>query len=102
MSIFDLIRSRDGSMSMTKLAASTFHLCIAVAVCTVTAVRAIRYVMFADVPFDAPIFDMAMWSLWAGIAVGHAVADKTAAQVTAFKTQKLEVESTQPGALGSR
>lgn len=87
-------------MSMTKLAASTFHLGIAVAVITVTTVRVIRYVMFKDVPFDATLFDIGMWTVWASVAVGHAVVDKTGAQITAFKDKKLDVEaSTQPGAL---
>lgn len=102
MSPLDLVRSRDGSMSLTKLAAATFHFWIAVAVVTVTAVRVTRYVMIPGVEFDAPLFDLAMWGLWASIAVGHAVVDKTGAQISAFKSQKLEVESTQPGALGPR
>lgn len=89
-------------MSLTKLAAATFHFWIAVTVVTITAVKVTRYVMLPGVPFEATLFDFAMWGLWASIAVGHAVVDKTGAQITAFKTQKLEVESTQPAPLGPR
>jgi hypothetical protein len=102
MSPLDLVRSRDGSMSLTKLAAATFHFWIAVAVVTVTAVRITRYVMVPGAEFDASLFDVGMWTLWGSVAVGHAFADKTGAQIAAFKQQKLEIESTQPGALGQR
>ena len=71
MSPLDLIRSRDGSMSLTKLAASTFHLSLAATVAWVT------YLNRA--------FNVEMWLLYAGFAVGHATYDKTMATVKAFK-----------------
>lgn len=71
MSPLDLIRSRDGSMSLTKLAASTFHLLLAITV--------------AGVTFKTQTFDQTMWLLYAGFAVGHATYDKTMATVKAFK-----------------
>lgn len=90
MSPLDLVRSRDGSLSITKLAASTFHLFLAATVAGVTIVRIIRYTVDGASAFDAPLFDIAMWGLYASVAVGHAVADKSAAQIAAFKTAKLE------------
>jgi hypothetical protein len=80
----DLVRSRDGSLSLTKLAATTFHVLIALTVAWVTWLK--------------QDFVESMWLLYSAVAVGHAVVDKTGAQITAFKDKKLEVES-QPGAL---
>lgn len=99
MSPLDLIRSRDGSMSLTKCGALAFHASIAVTVAAITVVRIIRYSIDGTSAFDAPLFDIGMWTLWASVAVGHAVIDKSTAQVAAFKTAQLEVESGH-GALG--
>lgn len=71
MSPLDLVRSRDGSMSLTKLAASTFHLSLATTVVWIT--------------YLTRTFDVEMWLLYAGFAVGHATYDKTMATVKAFK-----------------
>ena len=82
----DLIRSRDGSLSLTKLAASTFHILIALTVGWITWIK--------------QDFVESMWMLYAAVAVGHAVVDKTGAQIADFKDRKLEVEATtQPGTL---
>ena len=79
MNPLDLIRSRDGSMSLTKLSAATFHLLLAVTVAWVTWIK-------RD-------FVESMWLLYASAAVGHAVFDKTGAQISAFKNRKLGAES---------
>lgn len=76
MSPFDLIRARDGSMSLTKLAAACFHFALFVTVCFVS--------------WKTQDFKLDMWTLYAATAVGHAVADKTGAQISAFKNKKLD------------
>ena len=88
MSPLDLIRSRDGSMSLTKLAASTFHLLIALAVAGVTAVRLYRYCVNGEI--DPVLFDITMWTVYGGFSVGHAITDKTTAKIAAFKDRKLD------------
>ena len=79
MSPFDLITSRDGSLSMTKLAATTFHLLMALTVAWVT--------------FIKRDFVESMWMLYSAVAVGHAVVDKAGAQIASFKDKKLVAES---------
>ena len=79
MSPLDLIRSRDGSMSLTKLSATTFHLLLAITVAWIT--------------WISRTFNEAMWGLYAAAAVGHAVIDKTGSQISNFKNKKLDVES---------
>lgn len=81
MSPLDLIRSRDGSMSQTKLAASCFHFALFVTVCWVTWLK--------------QDFEMEMWILYGGFAVGHASTDKVLASVKGFKEKKLEMEHEQ-------
>lgn len=71
MSPLDLIRSRDGSMSLTKLAASTFHLLLASTV--------------AGVTWKTKTFNESMWLIYAAFAVGHATYDKTMATVKDLK-----------------
>lgn len=80
MSPLDLIRSRDGSMSLTKLAASTFHLSLATTVAYLT--------------YKSQKFDENMWLLYSLFAVGHATYDKTMAVVKDFKDKKLSNPST--------
>lgn len=75
MSPLDLIRSRDGSMSLTKLAAATCHLLMAVGFGWITATKG---------------FIAELWLTYGGFAIGHATADKIAAQVKAFKDKQLE------------
>lgn len=72
----DIITGSDGRLVLTKLAAATFHLNIACAVLYVT--------------YKTGSFDIGMWSLYGTFAVGHAVADKTSAQIKSFKDAKLE------------
>ena len=80
MSPLDLIRSRDGSMSQTKVAAACFHFALFVTVCFVTWIK-------RD-------FLVEMWWLYGAFAVGHAAYDKSIATVKDFKDKKLANEST--------
>ena len=82
MSPLDLIRGADGRMVLTKLQAATFHALLALTVGWVTWIK-------RD-------FVESMWMLYSAVAVGHAVIDKTGAQIAAFKTAKLDAEAT-PG-----
>lgn len=75
----DLVLGRDGKLVMTKVQATTFHLAIFLTVVFITIIK-------RDFIFE-------MWSLYAAVAVGHAVLDKTGAQVTEFKTKKLAAET---------
>ena len=77
MKITDLIQSKDGSMSLTKVAASTAHLNLAVA--------------FAWLTYQSG-FVWEMWALYGSFALGHATFDKTMAITNAFKLKKLEGE----------
>lgn len=79
MSPLDLICSRDGSLSMTKLAATTFHLLMALTVAWVT--------------FIKRDFVESMWLLYSAVAVGHAVVDKAGAQVAAYKDKQQQIDS---------
>jgi hypothetical protein len=93
MSPLDLIRGDDGKMVLTKLQAATFHALLAATVLTVTGVRVYRYVKSGEPPTGGEwLFDATMWGLYAAVAVGHAVIDKTGAQVAAFKNKQLESE----------
>lgn len=76
MSPLDLVRSRDGSMSLTKLSASTFHALLATTVAWLT--------------YKWQRFDETMWLLYSAFAVGHATYDKTMATIKDFKDRKLE------------
>lgn len=78
MSITDLVRSKDGSLSLTKLAASTFHFLMAVWVSWTTYTKG---------------FDTNIWALYGAFAVGHAGYDKTMAVVKDFKDKQLEKAS---------
>ena len=82
MSPLDLVQSTDGSISLTKLAATTFHALLAVTVAWVTWIKR----DFAE----------GMWTLYAAVAVGHAVVDKAGAQFASFKDRKLDAESPGP------
>ena len=77
MQLRDLVQSKDGSLSLTKLAAATFHFTLAVWVSWST---------YKDG------FDIGIWTLYASFAVGHAAFDKSAAMVSAFKSKQLEVQ----------
>lgn len=79
MSPLDLIRSKDGSMSLTKLAASTAHLSMATMFLLITVRQG---------------FIEALWIIYGGLAISHAVVDKTAAQVKAFKDKALSEGTT--------
>lgn len=79
MSPRDIVVSKDGSLSLTKLAAACFHFAIFVTACWLTYIK------------QEFLFDM--WGLYAAVAVGHASYDKTLANVRAFKDRKLELDS---------
>lgn len=75
MKVTDLVTSKDGSLSLTKLAASTFHFLLAAWVSWTTYTKG---------------FDTEIWTLYGLFAVGHAGYDKTMAVVKDFKDRKLE------------
>jgi hypothetical protein len=75
MKITDLVQSKDGSLSLTKLAASTAHLNLAVAFAWITYTRG---------------FVGELWMVYGAFAVGHATADKVMATVSAFKNKQLD------------
>lgn len=70
MSPLDLIKSKDGSMSLTKLSASTFHFLLAT---------------FVSIDTWKNGFDVNTWLVYGGFAVGHAGYDKTMAVVKDLK-----------------
>lgn len=75
MHIADLVRSRDGSLSLTKLAAATAHPLLAAGFALLTW----RHGFISE-----------LWLIYGGYALGHAVVDKTAAQVKDFKDAQLD------------
>jgi hypothetical protein len=75
MKLSDLYTSKDGSVSLTKLAASTFHLNLALAVMWHTYTKG---------------FAVDVWALYGAFAVGHAGYDKTMAVVKDLKEKKLD------------
>lgn len=75
MKLSDIITSKDGSLSMTKLAASTAHLNMAIAFAWTTYTKG---------------FVAEMWMLYGAFAVGHAATDKVMAVVSAFKNKQLD------------
>ena len=77
--LMDLVVGADGKLVMTKLQAATFHLLLAVTVGFVT--------------WFKREFVLDMWALYAAVAVGHAVIDKTGAQVKDFKDKQLEART---------
>ena len=77
MKLSDLIQSKDGSLSLTKLAASTAHALMAFGFAVITWKNG---------------FVSELWLIYGGYSLGHAVLDKTAAQVKSFKDAKLEKE----------
>lgn len=74
--LLTLIASKDGSLSLTKLAAACFHFALFCTACWLTYLKA--------------EWLGEMWTLYAMVAVGHAAYDKTAAQVKAVKERQLE------------
>ena len=73
--ILSLVASKDGSLSLTKLAAACFHFALFCTVCWLTWKRS---EWIAE-----------MWLLYAAVAVGHASYDKTLASVKAYKDKQL-------------
>ena len=68
MKLFDIITSKDGSLSLTKLAAATAHLNLAVA--------------FAWITYQSG-FVAELWIIYSGAAIFHAAYDKTKAMTNA-------------------
>lgn len=77
-----IVTSKDGSLSLTKLAAACFHLALFTTACWLTWKKA--------------EWLSEMWFLYAAVAVGHASYDKTLANVRAFKERKLDAPSEPP------
>lgn len=75
MKFAEIITSKDGSLSLTKLAAATAHLNMAAA--------------FAWITYRTG-FIAEMWAIYGAFAVGHATADKAMATVSSFKTKQME------------
>lgn len=78
MSPLDLIRAKDGSMSLTKLAASTAH--------------ALMAAMFLRITFREGYIE-GLWLIYGTLAISHAAVDKGMALTKAFKDAKLEKET---------
>ena len=76
-----LITSKDGSYSLTKLAATTFHFNLAVSVMWHTYTKG---------------FELEVWVLYGTLAIGHAGYDKTMAVVNSFKTRQMEKTNADP------
>lgn len=74
----DIIRGPDGKIVMTKLAAATAHLLLAMTVAYVTILK--------------QDFIMEMWSLYLGCTILHEQANKAMTKYAAFKDKKLDVE----------
>ena len=73
----DVILSQDGSVSLTKLAAATFHFQLAVWVGVHTYLQG---------------FNMEVWGLYGGFAVGHAAYDKTATLVAVNRKKAADIK----------
>lgn len=71
----DIVVAKDGSLSLTKLAAASFHLLL--------------FLTVAFITWKTQVFNVEMWTLYSAVAVGHAVLDKTSAQVKDFKDAQL-------------
>lgn len=78
MSPLDLIRAKDGSMSLTKLAAATAHALMAAG--------------FARITWTTGYVE-GLWVTYGGLTVIHAMGDKAVARFAAFKDKKLDAET---------
>jgi hypothetical protein len=78
----DIVRSKDGSLSLTKLAASTAHALMAAA-------------FFRLQVLGASEFNEMLWVVYGGFAIAHATYDKTVATVKDFKDRKANREAVQ-------
>lgn len=79
MHIKDLVCSKDGSLSLTKLAASSFHFLLFVTVGYLT--------------WKKQAFDIDMWLLYSAFAVGHASYDKTMAVIAANRNRHIDIKA---------
>ena len=82
--LLTLIASKDGSLSLTKLAAACFHFALFSTACWLT--------------YRKAEWIAEMWTLYAMVAVGHAAFDKTAAQVKAVKDKQIDAGAEPPKA----
>lgn len=81
--LMDLVVGQDGKLVMTKVQACSFHLALFSTVVFITFIKR----EFVD----------AMWSLYAMVAVGHAVIDKTTAAVAGYKNRQLDLAAEPAG-----
>lgn len=81
--LLDLVVSKDGSLSLTKLAAATGHFLMAAA--------------FVRLQVLAGEFNDTLWLLYAGFTVAHASYDKTVAVVTDYKLRQKPPADPQQG-----
>ena len=80
--ILSLIASKDGSLSLTKLAAACFHFAL---FCTAVWLTWLKSEWISE-----------MWTLYAMVAVGHASYDKTLARVSAIKERQMDKPADPP------
>lgn len=80
MKLASLVTARDGSLSLTKLAAATAHLLMAVAF--------LRLQVLGDAPFNE-----VLWLVYGGFAIAHAAYDKTAAMVKDVREKRIDAEA---------
>ena len=74
MRLSDLVASKDGSLSLTKLAAATGHFLMAAA--------------FLRLQVLGGAFNEVLWLVYGGFAVAHATYDKTLAVVKDYKLRQ--------------
>lgn len=85
MKLSDLVCSRDGSLSMPKLAGATGHFLFAVA-----------FFKLQILP-EKPVFIMELWLSYGTLCIGHAFGDKTVASVKSVREKWADVKaSAQP------
>lgn len=75
--LLGLVCSRDGSISLTKLAAATAHLFMAAT-------------FFRLQLMPGREFNDVLWMVYGGFAIAHAAYDKTAAMLKDYKSGKAE------------
>lgn len=77
MKLRDLIASKDGSLSLTKLSAATAHFLMACCF--------LRLQVLGVNPFDKEL-----WLLYGAFAIGHAAYDKTTRIVQSVRERRLD------------
>jgi hypothetical protein len=80
LSLGGLITARDGTVSLTKLAAATAHFLMAAAF--------LRLQVLGDAPFNEML-----WIVYGGFSIAHAAYDKTAAMVKDVREKRIDAEA---------